>query len=157
MQRFELELFADYHQFYLWDSTGPSLAPEDYSDEDVRRMVKVAPGVVVVNPLRSDTVTVEVRIHTQEPELELDGCDHVVDGSLELPAGKLQVHECTGGPVLDVSLTPGTYGVRCTFIGLETLDEHRMKGSDRYRVDLWPSEPRALEVRKQWRNGGLAP
>jgi hypothetical protein len=66
-----LEVFADYHQFYVWDAgVGPS-APEDYTDDDVRRRVKVAPNVVVVQPVRNMTVPVE-RVAADTPRARLN-------------------------------------------------------------------------------------
>jgi hypothetical protein len=50
MIRHKLQVFADYHQFYLWDPGTNPLAPTDYTDQDVRNMVKVSPGVVVIQP-----------------------------------------------------------------------------------------------------------
>jgi hypothetical protein len=43
-----LKVFADYHQFYLWDRGMTSDAPTDYTDDDVRRRIKVAANVVVI-------------------------------------------------------------------------------------------------------------
>ena len=36
-QRQAFDVFADYHQFYLWDRGMTAVAPTDYTDEDVRR------------------------------------------------------------------------------------------------------------------------
>ncbi len=59
--RCRLAIFADYHQFYIWDpATSGQQVPVDWSDHDVANRVKVAPGVVVVCPVRQMTVPVEV-------------------------------------------------------------------------------------------------
>src|SRR5215471_5201358 len=68
-----LEVFADYFQFYVWDAGVSPLAPEDYTDEDVRRRVKVAPNVVVVLPVRNMTVPVEVELHAGDPGFDETG------------------------------------------------------------------------------------
>jgi len=36
-----LQVFADYHQFYLWDSAMTNQAPDDYTAEDVKRRIKI--------------------------------------------------------------------------------------------------------------------
>ena len=96
MIRHKLEVFADYHQFYLWDRETNPLAPTDYTDQDVQNMVKVAPGVVVIQPVRNMTVPVKLEVHETEPECDATEWDHVVECSLDLPTGKLQV---TNAPV----------------------------------------------------------
>ena len=150
MIRHKLEVFADYHQFYLWDRATNPLAPTDYTDQDVQNMVKVAPGVVVIQPVRNMTVPVNLEVHETEPECDATEWDHVVECSLDLPTGKLQVHECTGGPVLDLDLDPGSYRVRALFAGLSTLSPDGLDGEDEYTVALWKGLPTSLRVVKQW-------
>ena len=113
--------------FYVWDAGAGRKAPENYSEEDVRKMVKVAPNVVVVQPVRSTAVPVE-----------------------------LEVHECTGGPVLNLDVPPGTFRVRFLFSGLGTLSADGLEGQDRYRVVLWPGEAGPLRVVKQWAESGTS-
>jgi len=150
MRLHQLEVFADYHQFYLWDAGVEPSAPEDYTDDDVRRRVKVAPNVVVVQPLRNMTVPVDLEMHATDPGYEQSRWDHIAECSLDLPTGRLQVHECTGPVRLDLEVTPGTYAVRILFAGLDTLSDDGLEGSDRYRIDVWPGSASELKVVKQW-------
>jgi hypothetical protein len=150
-QAHEIEVFADYHQFYLWDAGMNPQAPEEYTDEDVERMVKVAPHVVVVQPVRNSTVPVRVEVHDRDPGWDPDGWDHVVECSLDVSTGHLQVHECTGSPRLDLQITPGSYRVRVLFTGLDAISNNGLEGDDRYVVSLWPAEARALRVLKHRR------
>jgi hypothetical protein len=130
------------------------MAPEDYTDADIRRMVKTAPNVVVVQPVRNVTVPVDVEVHGSDPGYSPDRWQHIVECSIALPTGQLQVHECTGGALLDLALHPGTYGVRVLFEGLDTLSPDGLRGHDRYSVDLWPAPPVELCVVRQWRGTG---
>jgi hypothetical protein len=97
LQHRAFELFADYHQFYLWDRGSDPQAPEDYSEQDVERRIKTGPNVVVINPERNMTVAVELEIHDSEPPFHPDEWNHIGEASLHLPTGQLQVHECTVG------------------------------------------------------------
>ena len=150
MSSHQIAVEVDYHQFYLWDPTIPAEAPEDYTDEDVRRMVKVADHVVVVQPVRNGTVPVGLTLFPADPGFPIEEFDHVVECSLDLPGGQLQVHECMGGAVLDLEVQAGTYRVRVLFHSLATLDEDHLDGKDSYTVQLWPGEQRGLTVVKQW-------
>jgi len=146
----DLELFADYHQFYIWDHGVNPRAPEDYSEEDIQRMVKTAPKVIVIQPVRDMTVPVQIQIHESDPGCSPLQWDHIVECSLELPTGQLQVHESTGGPKLDININAGTWRVRALFSGLDSISEDGLEGNDHYSIHLWPGAAMPLHVVKQW-------
>src|SRR5262245_45040319 len=106
------DIFADYYQFYLWDPAQSPEPPTDYVDADMERRIKTGPYVVVICPERNFTIPVEIETHDTEPAYDAEVWDHIVEASLELPSGQLQVHECTGGPVADWTVQPGWYRVR---------------------------------------------
>lgn len=151
MQTQSFELFADYFQFYLWDEEMAPEAPTDYTEADVARRLKAAPHVVVVSPIRNMTVPVTVEIHDTEPSFDAGAWDHIAECSLDLPSGKLQVHECTGGSVARFAVTPGTYRVRAFYGKLGSLDENGLEGEDHYTVVLWPAPFAELHVLKEWK------
>jgi hypothetical protein len=150
LHRAELEVFADYHQFYIQDGGINPAAPTDWSEEDVAHRVKVAANVVVVCPVRNMSVPVEVEVSTTEPSVDVGAYDHVVRCSLSLPTGYLQVHECTGGERLRLSVQAGTYSVLVLFSALGSLSEDGLEGEDRYRIFLWPGRELPLMVVKAW-------
>jgi hypothetical protein len=150
LRREQVDVFADYNQFYVQDGDINPPAPEDWSDEDVARRAKAADNVFVVCPIRNMSVPVEVALHDVAPSLNLGQWDHAVAGSLFVPSGHLQVHECTGGPVLDWKVPPGHYEVAVLFAGLDSLSNDAMDGDDRYHVLLWPGKERALTVLREW-------
>jgi len=138
MQKRSFEVFADYHQFYLWDEEIAPEAPIDWSDDDVAHRLKAAPNVVVVCPVRNMTVPVEVELHDTEPTYNIDAWDHIAECSLDLPSGKLQIHECTGGAVGSFQTNPGTYRVRHSTALLEV--SARMDSMET-TTTLWSSGP----------------
>ena len=129
MLRHNIQVFADYFQFYIWDRDVSTIAPENYTDDDVLRRLKVAPNVVVIQPIRNTIVPVQVDLHDVDPGFEPTEWDHIVECSLDLPTGGLQIGECTGEPVLDLDIRPGSYRVRALFAGLETLSENGLEGT----------------------------
>ncbi len=147
------DLFADYHQFYLWDR-GMTAQAQDYTDEDVTCRIKTGPHVVVIQPERNMTVSVEVEVHDADPGFDPAEWDHIAEASLHLPTGRLQVHECTGGPVADFEVEPGWYRVRSPHGGLAAIDESGLDGRDHYRAVLWPAPPDDVRVLKQSAPGG---
>ncbi len=150
LQHRAFKVFADYHQFYLWDRGMNPKAPEEWDEEDVKRRVKTGPHVLVIRPERNTTVAVEVAVYDAAPAYQPGKWDHIAEASLHLPTGHLQVHECTGGPVADIEVEPGWYRVRSFHGGFATIDESGLEGGDHYRVVLWPAPSQGLRVIKQW-------
>lgn len=150
MSRHQLEIAVDYHQFYLWDGGTDPQAPTDYTDEDCRRRVKVADNVLVVQPIRNGDVPCELFVEASDPGWNPEPWQHVVECSLSLPTGHLQVEECTGSTVLDLELQPGTYATRILFGGLREEDYDGTEGTDFYRVQLWPEDEHPLKVVVAW-------
>lgn len=154
VNRWSGTIFADYNQFYLWDSGRTQEAPTDYNDQDIVRRIKTGKFVVVIQPERNFTVPVAVEVHDSEPPLDVSEWDHVAEASLHLPTGALQVHESTGGVVTDFAVTPGWYRVRSLYAGLSTVSG--IEGSDQYTVEAWPSPERPVRIVKQFEAGSSA-
>src|SRR5262245_34966845 len=101
--------------------------------------------------MRNMTVPVELGVCSSDPGVELPAWDHVAECSLELPTGNLQVHECTGGPILDLFVVPGTYRLRACFGSLGLLSEDGLEGDDHYKIILWRDDASIpLKILKQW-------
>lgn len=143
-------VFADYHQFYLWDKEISPDAPTDYTDADVEKRIKAAPNVVAIQPERNMSVPVELEIAPCEPAPEFQPWDHIAEASLELPSGQLEIHECTGGPIDQISLQPGTYRIRAYYGGLNEISEDGLEGNDHYKLVIWPAPSASVLVLKQF-------
>lgn len=150
LQHRAFNVFADYHQFYVWDQGMTAEAPTDYTDEDVRRRIKTVPYVVVIQPERNMTVAVEVEVHDSDPGFDPAAWDHIAEASLHLRTGRLQVHECTGGPVAEFKVPAGWYRVRSLGGGFTSIDESGLEGEDHYRLVLWPAPAGEVQIVKQW-------
>jgi len=144
------DVFADYFQFYLWDEGERPEAPTEYTEEDTYRRIKAAPFVVVIQPIRNMTVPVEVEVTDAPPALVPETWDHIAEASIELPSGRLEIHECTGGSVDVLPIVPGTYRVRAYFGGLNSLSDDGLDGEDRYQIVLWPEPFAPVQVLKQF-------
>jgi hypothetical protein len=145
-----IEVFADYHQFYVQDGAVNPPAPEDWTDADIAHRAKAAANVVVVCPVRNMMVPVKVELHDVAPQLQSTAADHLVECSLALPSGHLQVRECTGGAVLNWQLEPGQYEVAILYSCLDSVSSDGFDGDDNYQVLLWRGAGRPLRVLQEW-------
>jgi hypothetical protein len=88
----------------------------------------------------------------QEPEQDFEAWDQVTECSIEVPSGRLVIAGCTDyfPDAARIEVAAGTYRVRVSYGGLDTLSEDGLDGDDHYRVQLWMAskiEPRVLKER----------
>jgi len=153
MQTHQLTLFADYHQFYLQDEAASGDLSQAWNPEAVERMLAVADGVVGIGTLRNMDVAVTLEILAEPPSADTAGFDHVVEGSLDARCGTLVVAGCTDyfPDASRFALAPGTYRVRLSISGADTLSEDGLDGADHYLVQLWQAPLAEPVVLKQYR------
>lgn len=154
-QRHALELFADYFQFYLQDEAAPGDLSDAWNPGAVERMIAVADGVVGFGTVRNMEVPVTLELRDDAPAPDLDGFDHVVEAALLMRGASLVVAGCTDHlpDAARFALAPGSYRVRLSASGLDTLSANGLDGDDRYLVQVWPAAPAEPVVRKQRRTG----
>jgi hypothetical protein len=150
--RCRLKVFADYHQFYIWDPQKSNRhAPEDWSDQDVANRAKIADGIVVICPVRNMTVPVEIGIWDSEPQVIFSAWQHVVEAPLATN-GLIEIHECTGEAHAHFRVEAGDYTVRALYRGLDTLSEDGLEGKDFYEIQIWKSHCLNLKVIREWKD-----
>ena len=113
-------------------------------------MLAVADGVVGFGTLRNMQVGVTLEMLDEPPASDTAGFDHVVEGSLDARSGTLVVAGCTDyfPDAARFALAPGTYQVRLSISGADTLSEDGLEGEDHYLVQLWQAplaEPAVLK------------
>jgi hypothetical protein len=143
------EVYASHHQFYVVASGAEHATDLVWDGAGLERHLGVAPGLVAVGTIGHTYLPVTLELWDEEPPLDLDGWDHVVEASLDVPQGSIELHGVEGPAELDpITVEPGSYRLRTSTAGLDGADE--MDGGDRYRVQLWPASPAEPEVRKWW-------
>ncbi|MFC0682945.1 hypothetical protein ACFFGH_34385 [Lysobacter korlensis] len=130
MQRRDLELFADYNQFYLQDEPASGDLSDAWTDEAVERLLALAPGTVGVGTASNGNVPVAVEVLEGAPAQSFQPYDQVTECSLEVAHGPLVVAGCTEyfPEAARILLAPGVYRVRVSYC---------LSGEERYLVQLW--------------------
>lgn len=147
---FDGVLFADYHQFYLIDADSDVDYSGEINDDAVAQRVVWKDDVLVVFTARNMDVSVAVQLHKQEPALDLQSTDHVVEAGLRT-SGTIIIAGCTDylPEAVRVPVPPGDLRAWIVFTGLGTLSEDGLEGEDRYVVHLWPGTADSVRVIKQ--------
>ena len=73
------------------------------------------------------SVPVEIEIVDGAPALDFGAWDHVAEASLDLPSGRLEIHQCTDGSVDILAVAPGPYRVQAPFRGPRHLEQGRAR------------------------------
>lgn len=151
MARHDLNLFADYYQFYVQDETANGDLSDAWTDHAVTRLLAVAPGVVGVGTIRNMDVPVTIDIVDREPPADFGVFDHVVECSLLTESARIVVASCTDyfPEAVRIDILPGLYRVRVCYSGLNSLSTDGLRGNDRYTLYLWQAPPIEPVVLKQ--------
>ena len=151
MSRFELRVFADYHQFYIQDEDVDRNLSDAWTDEAVERLLAVAPGAVGIGTVRNVDVPVTIAVLEREPALDVDKFDQVVECSIVVKSGAIVVAGCTDyfPDAAHIKIPSGPYRLRASFEGLESVSADGLEGNEQYHLQLWPASMGSVEILKQ--------
>ena len=150
-QRHELELFADYHQFYVQDEDAKGDLSDAWTPEAVDRLLAIAPGTIGVGTVRNMDVPVVLEIHDGEPGDDGVEWDQVNECSIDVPSGSIVVAGCTDyfPDAVRIEAPAGTYRARIFYGDLSSLSEDGLDGDDHYKVVLWKGSPTPVIAHKR--------
>jgi hypothetical protein len=158
----ELEVESDYGQLYIYDSQA-LVDDSDWTEDDNplsraledgyrdRRFVGYDGGLVDVQlPSQYNwKLPMRIEVSDDEPPLELDGWDHVVEVALPVPSGIL-TFEASGGAIPRLTEIPkGIYRARISGRGFVS-GAGEIEGHERYRLQLWPAPESKPKLIKYW-------
>jgi hypothetical protein len=151
MSRYQLTLFADYHQFYIQDENVDGNLSDAWTDEAVERLLAVAPGTVRIGTVRNVDLPVTIAVLEREPALDADKFDQVVECSIVVESGAIVVAGCTDyfPGAARIKIPSGPYRVRASFEGLKSVSANGLEGNDHYHLQLWPGPMGTVEILKQ--------
>ncbi len=156
MEEFELELFADYYQFYLQDDeAGKGDLGDAWSEEATERLLTVSDYAIGIGTVRNMDVQVFIKARETEPSINLDDWDHAVISSIECETGQLVVAGCSDyfPDAQRIKLSPGHYQVLACYKGLGTISEDGLDGDDQYHLYIYPGQPLDVKVIKSRSKG----
>jgi hypothetical protein len=139
MTRYEFQLSANYHQFYIQDEAADGNLSDAWTPDAVERLLALAPGVVGIGTARNTEVPVTIDVMDSEPRREFAMSDHTVECSISISSGTIVVAGCTDyfPDAARIQVQPGSYRVRVNFAELGSVSDDGLEGSDRYHLQLW--------------------
>lgn len=149
-----LELFADYFQFYIQDEEVEGNLSDSWTDHANRILLATTTGTIGVGTVRNMDVPVTLKLFETQPDYlpdpgntigQINECD------IEISSGKLVIAGCIDyfPDAKRISLENGIYRARIYYANLDTISEDGLEGDDYYEIHLWKTEKRQeLEVIK---------
>lgn len=137
--KFSLNFTTDYGQFYLNDKDEGDTGSEDFwSDEALNDKLAVEKGILGISIENSEgIVKCELEILNSKSLIsDFSYFDHVVEASLEIKTGFLQINDCPfSNLVLEEKIEIGIYRVRVYFKNLESA--YSENPEDFYKIEIW--------------------
>lgn len=140
--KYNFNFYTLHHQFYMCDQffqqdTGDS---SFWTEEATESRLAVGEGILGIGVERDGEVKGElIMLGEKSRTMDFNSFDHVVEGSLSLNSGILQVLDCPNSAIqLEIEANPGEYRVRVYSINISEIFSH--SESDLYRIEVWPAE-----------------
>lgn len=148
----DLDFYTCYHQFYILDRDSPADTDSNtfWTEESNQDRLAIGTNILGVTTGCYGNVRSSIKLLEAEPLPELDKYDHIVETSLSITSGILQIIPCVSSDEaeLELKLPIGEYAIRINSGDLASVigDE----GEDFYVVQIWPSEKRGRRVLKRY-------
>ena len=155
----ELELFADYYQIHLFDDGSVTDLGDAWTDEAVLNCLAVATDAIAVGTTVNVNVAVTLEVLETAPEDDSAEFEHVVEGSLQVPSGRLVVMGCTDyePEAARFEIAAGPVRVRVARGNLAEAERLGIGSDDnsatmeRLRLQVWPAPHHDAVVIKRWK------
>jgi hypothetical protein len=150
---YKLKFRTAYSQFYLCDKNPLGSTDSDafWTEQAFNDKLAIEDGIVGVCIGTYSYVKCQLALlHQQPDEIDFGYCDHVVEGSLRIGSGVLQVLDCPYSAVMgEFDILPGCYRVRVKAMGLNSIVDEDEEAEDTYSIELWPAATAPRRVLKK--------
>lgn len=151
---FSLDFTTGYGQFYLNDKDeGDTGSPDFWTNEAFNDKLAVEKGVLGISLENSEgIVKAELEILNSKSLIsDFSEFDHVVEASLEINTGFLQINDCPFSLlVLEKKIEKGNYRVRIYYKNLGTA--YNENPEDFYKIEMWKDSFLERTVLKRCKN-----
>jgi hypothetical protein len=150
--RYQLQFFTEYYQFYIRDKHTKASTDSDgfWTAKASEDKMAVEDGLLGISVAKYAEIRVQVNLHTQVPAFDLDeNYDHIVEAAINISTGIIQIANCTSNEIeLELNVAPGIYTVRTSSGNLKTVKGD--EGDDYYVIDIYPSDKKERTVLKRY-------
>jgi hypothetical protein len=156
METYSLDFSSEYYQFYILDAEtkGQTDADDFWCPDADKRRLAIGEGLLGVTTTTYGDVTGRLSILFNKPKDFIIDARHIVEASIRIPSGLLQIKNCTSYHTqLELPVEKGTYRVRITtqkivhaaWVEGKSVEEF----VDDYVIEMWKSrfaKPKILKA-----------
>jgi hypothetical protein len=151
--KYNLKFTTDYGQFYVNDknATGNTGSENFWADQAFADKLAVEDGVLGVS-IANDEGKVECEfeiLNSKSVINDFSDFDHVVEASLKIHSGILQVLDCPHSEVeMETKIDNGEYRIRVYSINLNSA--YNENPNDSYKIEMWKEKYSERSVLKRF-------
>ena len=93
--KYDFEIFADYFQIYIEDSSVQNHYQLTWGDDDLRNRMVSLKGVMVISTARNMDVPFSIEICYSRPDIDFMNWDHINERAIEIESGTLNIFGAT--------------------------------------------------------------
>ena len=153
--KYNLDFFTTHNQFYLCDSafTGTTGDTTFWNTDAQNARLGTTEDIIGIKIASYGHVRAELNVlNTADAEKDFSKYDHVVEGSVKLSSGIMEVLNFPDTKIiLKAIVTPARYRVRIYSYAVKNVNPDEDEGTDHYKITLWPGEGRERKVLKAYR------
>ncbi|MBZ5857731.1 hypothetical protein [Flavihumibacter profundi] len=137
---YKLSIFTQYGQFYIADkyASGDTGSQDFWNSEAFNDRLAIDDGILGVS-IENDEAQANIEIELLDSKIDekdLSKFDHIVEGSLLIKSGKLQILDCPNFKVeLELNIEPDWYKVRVSSSNLDKA--YQENPGDKYFIKIW--------------------
>lgn len=145
------DFYTSHHQFYIYDKFSEDNSSDFWSDQAYSERLAIGTGLLGISTESYGQIKGEINLLEQDNiTFDIGNYDHIVEGSLDINSGVLQILNCPNSCVeLELVVTPGIYRVRVYSKNLASYLEE-INENDYYKIEVWPDRYLDRKVLKQF-------
>ena len=141
MREYQLEIFADYFQFHLYDEKMNPNFEDAWDQFSIDNLFAFTNDGIGIGTVRNMNVPVILKVCDSESKFKenLNQVFQINESDLSIISGKLVVIGCTEcfPDAKRIELDNGIYRIRVYYSDLDKLSENGLDGEDCYEIEIW--------------------
>ncbi len=158
METYNLDFSSEYYQFYILDAETKAKTDADdfWCPAADKRRLAIGEGLLGVTITTYGDVTGRLSILLNKPADFLVDAKHIVEASIRIPSGILQIKNCTAYDTqLELPVEKGTYRVRITtqkIIHVAWIESKPVEEFvDDYVIEMWQNNFAKPKIMKAYK------
>jgi len=149
-----IQFYTSYHQFYINDKSNEFDINSSFfwTKKALKERLALDNEIIGISTGSYGEIKLEISfLNEANKNINFDLYDHIVEGSIEIKSGVIQVLDCPStNTEFERKIKCGIYRIRVYSSNLDIEDEDNCK--DYYKLEIWEDEYSNRKVLKQYKH-----